>query len=75
MPADIIVVDGDPTKDVTVLGRPGAIKHVIKDGSIVDLETPLPERGPLPGWRVSQYSTHAATRSAVSLGNDGERPS
>jgi imidazolonepropionase-like amidohydrolase len=65
-PADIIVVDGDPTKDVTVLGREGAVRHVIKDGTLIDLETPLPERGPLPGWRVSTYSTQAATRAAVS---------
>lgn len=65
MAADIIVVEGDPTEDVTVLGRPGAIRHVLKNGARVDLETPLPERGNLPGWRVSQYSTEAATRSAV----------
>jgi len=75
MPADVIAVDGDPTRDVTVLGRPGSIKHVIKDGRIIDLDTPLPERGPLPGWRVSQYSTHSATREAVSPGNDPRRPS
>jgi imidazolonepropionase-like amidohydrolase len=64
-PADLIVVDGDPTKDVTVLGRPGAIRHLFKAGEPVDLETPLPDRAPLPGWRVSSYSTEAATRSAV----------
>ena len=26
--ADLIIVDGDPSKDVTVLGKPGAIRHV-----------------------------------------------
>lgn len=66
--ADIIVIDGDPTKDISIFGRPGAVKHVIKDGVFVDLETPLPERGNLPGWRVSQYSTQAATRAAVGHG-------
>lgn len=65
MPADVIVVDGDPTKDVTILGRPGAVKHVFKNGVAVDLDTPLPERRALPGWKVSTYSTAAATRAAV----------
>lgn len=65
MPADVIVVDGDPTRDVTVLGRPGAMKHVFKNGRAVDLDTPMPQRRPLPGWKVSTYSTAAATRDAV----------
>lgn len=50
--ADLIVVDGDPSLDVTVLGKPGAIRHVIVDGAMKDL-TPLPPRRPIPGWRVA----------------------
>jgi imidazolonepropionase-like amidohydrolase len=69
--ADILVVKGDVTRDVTLLGREGAIAHVFKGGVAVDLETPLPVRGPLPSWRVSTYSTRPATRAAVA-GPSGE---
>ena len=50
--ADIIIVDGDPSRDVTVLGKPGAIRHVMIDGTLKDL-SPLPPRNPIPGWRVA----------------------
>jgi imidazolonepropionase-like amidohydrolase len=63
--ADIIVVKGDVTRDVTLVGREGGISHVFKGGVAVDLETPLPERKPLPSWRVSTYSTVPATRANV----------
>lgn len=61
--ADVLVVDGDVTRDVTLLGRPGGIKHIFKGGRRIDTESPLPERTPLPSWRVSNYSTVPATRS------------
>lgn len=51
MKADLLCVDGDPSRDVTVLGRQGAIKHVFLDGKAVDL-SPLPPRKALPGWRL-----------------------
>jgi imidazolonepropionase-like amidohydrolase len=63
--ADVIVVKGDVTRDVTLLGRPGGIAHVFKGGRRIDTETPLPERTPLPSWRVSNYSTIPATRAAT----------
>lgn len=69
--ADILLVEGDPTADVTLLGRPGAIRGVWKGGRAVDLETPLPERGPLPSWRVSTYSAITATRAAVAGNREG----
>ncbi|WP_085884789.1 metal-dependent hydrolase family protein [Oceanibacterium hippocampi] len=57
--ADILVVDGDPTADVTLLQRPQNIVSVMKGGSLVDIETPIPDRRVwsfekhrtfLPGW-------------------------
>ena len=63
--ADVIVVEGDVTKDVTLLGRPGGIKHVFKHGRRIDIETPLPTRTSLPSWRVSTYSDIPATRGAT----------
>lgn len=63
--ADLLLVDGDPTADVTLLGRPGAILGVWKGGEAVDLASPLPERRPIPDWRVQTYSSVVATRAAV----------
>lgn len=65
LPADVIVVRGDVTADVTLLGRPGGLAHVFKDGARVDIETPMPRRGPLPSWRVGTYSAIPATRAAT----------
>ena len=69
--ADILVVKGDVTRDVTLLGSIDAMAHVFKGGVAVDLDTPLPERLPLPSWRVATYSTLPATRAIVA-GQTGE---
>ena len=52
--ADVILVDGDPSKDVTVLGEPDAIRHVIAKGAVIAME-PEPKRGRISGWRVNDY--------------------
>jgi imidazolonepropionase-like amidohydrolase len=65
LPADILVVAGDVTRDLTLLGRPDGIAHVFKDGARIDIETPMPPRGALPSWRISPYSSIAATRAAT----------
>ena len=41
--ADILVVNGDPLADIEVLQDPARLDVVMKDGRIVDTETPLPE--------------------------------
>jgi imidazolonepropionase-like amidohydrolase len=61
--ADVIVVDGDPSKDVTVLGKPGAIRHVIVDGVPKDLSA-LPPRKPIPGWRVASIGRQLTRKIA-----------
>lgn len=63
--ADVIVVAGDVSKDVTLLGRQENIRHVFKGGKPVDLESPLPERRPIHGWRVANYSAAPLTRAAA----------
>lgn len=52
--ADLLVVDGDPSRDVTVLGDRARLRHVFLGGREVDLTPPAPRRDP-PGWRVSTY--------------------
>lgn len=50
--ADIICVEGDPSKDVTLLGKKERIRNVFVGGRAIDL-SPLPERKHLSGWRVA----------------------
>jgi imidazolonepropionase-like amidohydrolase len=63
--ADILIIDGDPSRDVTVLGDKSRIKHVFAGGRDIDL-TPAPPRGDPPGWRVSAYG--ARLTAAVARG-------
>ncbi len=60
-PADVLVVDGDVDKDVSVLGERARIKHVFLSGHDIDLTTPLRERNPIPGWKVAPYSDRPLT--------------
>ena len=53
--ADIIVIDGDPSRDVTVLGDIQRIRHVFIGGEAMPLDPVTPERGDPEGWRVSHY--------------------
>ncbi|MGI9592191.1 MAG: amidohydrolase family protein [Myxococcota bacterium] len=63
--ADVITVDGDPVADVRVLGDRRRLRHVFRGGRPVDLTQPWPERDPLPGHRVSNYSTQILTWDLV----------
>ncbi len=56
--ADLIVVEGDVSADVTLLGNPEWLKAVVLNGAELDLAAlkPPPRRDP-PGWRVSHYGS------------------
>jgi imidazolonepropionase-like amidohydrolase len=54
--ADVIVVDGDVSNDVTRLANPANIRHVVLDGRALTLP-PIPPRQDPPGWRVSHYGS------------------
>ena len=63
--ADVLVVDGDPATDVTVLGDRRRLRHVFSRGRPVDLDRPWPERAPLPGEKVGLWSARPLTWDLV----------
>lgn len=65
MLADVIVVDGDPTADVTILGRREHLRHVLCRGRAIDLDLPWPERGPLRDESVRGWAAEPLTREAA----------
>ena len=42
--ADILVVDGDPTKDITLLQKPSRFDHIFKSGRPIDRTPPAPRK-------------------------------
>ena len=57
----MIVIDGDPSVDVRVLGDRANLRHVISRGRPVDLTRPWPTRRPLPGEKVGQWAAEPLT--------------
>lgn len=68
--ADVIVVDGDPSKDVRVLGRPGVVKHAFVGGRAMDLSPPAPRRDP-SGWRVASMGKRLSQEVAFGADHVG----
>jgi imidazolonepropionase-like amidohydrolase len=60
--ADAIVVDGDPARDVTVLGDRTRLRHVVSRGRLVDLTRPLPQRRLRPGEKVREFASQTLTQ-------------
>jgi imidazolonepropionase-like amidohydrolase len=71
--ADLLVVDADPTTDVTVLGDRAHLAAVIARGRPVDLTRPWPERGPIPDERVATWADTVLTRDRAGLGGTEPR--
>lgn len=63
--ADLLVVDGNPADDVSILGDRHRVRNVFKGGKDIDLEQPIPDNWDIPGWRVSEFSTRRLTRELV----------
>ncbi len=63
--ADVIVVDGDPARDVRLLQDRRRLRHVFSRGRAVDLDRPWPERQLLAGERVGQWSAQPLTWDLV----------
>jgi imidazolonepropionase-like amidohydrolase len=62
--ADVIVMDGDPAHDITVLGDRTRLRHVLRGGREIDLQPAAPRRDP-PGWRVGTYGARLTREIAV----------
>jgi imidazolonepropionase-like amidohydrolase len=63
--ADLLVVDGEPARDVSVLGERERLRAVYSRGRAVDLSRPWPERRDLPMERVGLWSERLLTRDVV----------
>jgi imidazolonepropionase-like amidohydrolase len=71
--ADLLIVDGDPSKDVAVLGDHSRIRHVFLGGREIDL-TPARPRGDPPGWRVSTYGARLSKEVARGKARPSDAP-
>ena len=63
--ADVIVIDGDPSKDVSILGDKSKLKHVFTGGRAVDLDYKPLERKPISGWRVNAWGQRILTQDVA----------
>lgn len=59
--ADVLVVDGNPAADVTILQDRSNLKAVISRGQPIDLTTPWPDRRPIPGEKVANWAAQILT--------------
>jgi imidazolonepropionase-like amidohydrolase len=59
--ADVLVVDGDPSSDVTLLQDRGRLRAVISRGEPVDLDRPWPQRRRIPGEKVGNWAVEILT--------------
>jgi imidazolonepropionase-like amidohydrolase len=64
--ADIIVVEGDPSTNVRILGDRSRLRHVISRGQLVDLTRETSERRVFPSEKVLEFASRNLTQSVVS---------
>jgi len=53
--ADLLVVKGDPSKDVTLLGQREQLHAVMANGNFIDLQRKDPVRSNIPEWRCHDF--------------------
>jgi imidazolonepropionase-like amidohydrolase len=68
--ADVICVQGDPSKDVTELGQPDAVKHVMIGGRMMDISPPAARKS-ISGWRYASMGGQLTRERAFARHEDG----
>jgi imidazolonepropionase-like amidohydrolase len=69
--ADLLVVNGDPSKDVTVVGQKDKLEGVMLGGRWIDLKQQAPERRPMPEWRCHDFG-EILTKDIVRAARQGK---
>jgi len=64
--ADILIVDGDPLADISVLADPQKISTILQDGDEVDRTATIPERRRMAHERGFNVSTQNLSRTETS---------
>ncbi|MSW19985.1 MAG: amidohydrolase family protein, partial [Actinobacteria bacterium] len=59
--ADVLVVDGDPSKDIRLLNDKSRFAHIISKGKPVDTTRPWPSHTKIPGSKVANWSSEPLT--------------
>ena len=59
--ADVLVIDGDVARDVTILQHRRNLRAVVSRGSLVDLDQPWPTRSRIPGEKVGNWAAEILT--------------
>jgi imidazolonepropionase-like amidohydrolase len=67
MLADILVVDGNPLDDITILGDKSKLSHIFLNGSEVEQNNPIKEITSPQGWRLSPYSNQILTQKIAKI--------
>ncbi len=70
--ADVLIVEGDPSEDVTVLADRSRIRQVLIGGQPMPLDPIEPERTDPPGWRVGTHSDRILNYDFVQLRSEGD---
>ncbi len=69
--ADLLLIDGDPSKDVTVIGRRDKLRMVMLGGKSIELDRTEPQRTALPEWRVHEFGS-ILSKEVVSRARGGQ---
>ena len=59
--ADVLVIDGNPANDITLLQDRSKLRAVISRGQLVDLTAPWPERRKIAGEKVGNWAPELLT--------------
>ena len=57
----MLVVNGDPSKDIRILNDKSRFAHVISRGKRVDLDRPWPTHSRIPGSKVANWAEESLT--------------